>query len=67
MRTSLKYLSADTGYTPSQQKLNNLGSVVTNLEGELTLQAESYHLLMKKCKQLKESNKLLIQSNQQLS
>ena len=50
MRTSLKYLSAGTDYTPSQQELNDLRGVVTNLGGELTLQAESYRLLMEKCK-----------------
>ena len=67
MRTSLKSLSADTGSTPSQQELNDLRGVVTNLGGELSSQAESYRLVMEKCKQLEESNKLLTQSNQQLS
>jgi len=67
MRTSLKCLSADTGSTPSQQKLNDLRVIVTNLGGELPSQAESYRLLVEKCKQLEESNKLLTQSNQQLS
>jgi len=67
MRTSLKCLSAGTSSTPLQQELNDLRDVVTNLGGELTLQAESYRLLIEKCKQLEESNKLLSQSNQQLS
>ena len=67
MHTSLKCLSTGTGSTPSHQELNDLRSVVTNLGGELSLQAESYRLVMKKCKQLEESNKLLTQSNQQLS
>ena len=67
MRTLLKCLSVGTGYTPSQQELNDLRGVVTNLVGELTSQAESHRLLMEKCKELEESNKLLTQSNQQLS
>ena len=67
MRTSLKCLSAGTGSTLSRQELNDLKGVVTNLGGELSSQAESYWLLMEKCKQLKESNKLLTQINQQLS
>ena len=67
MHTSFTCLSVDIGYTPSQQKLNDLRGVVTNLGGELTSRAESYRLLMEKCKQLEELNKLLTQSNQQLS
>jgi len=67
MHTSLKCLSAGIGYTSSQQELNDLRGVVTNLGGKLTSQAESYRLLMEKCKQLEESNKMLIRSNQQLS
>jgi len=63
MRTSLKCLSAGTGYTPSQQELNDLRGVVTNLGGELTSQAESYWLLMEKYKQLEQSTP----SNRQLS
>ena len=59
MRASLKCLSAGTGSTPSQQELNNLRGIVNNFGGELTSQAESYRLLMEKCKQLEESNKLL--------
>ena len=51
----------------SQQELNDLRGVVTNLGVKLTSQAESYRLLMKKCKQLEESNKMLTQSNQELS
>ena len=64
---SLKCLSAGTSSTPSQQELNDLRGVVTNLGDELTSQAECYRLLMEKCKQLDESNKMLTQSNQQLS
>jgi len=60
-------MSAGTGYTQSQQELNDLRVVVINLGGELTSQAKSYLLLMEKCKQLEESNKLLTQSIQQLS
>ena len=67
MRTLLKCLLAGTGYTSSQQELNDLRGVVTNLGGELTSQTESYRLLMEKCKQLEKLNKLLTQSNQQLS
>ena len=66
MRTSLKCLSASTGYMLSQQELNDLRDVVTNLGGELTSQVESYRLVMEKCKQLEESYRLLTQSNQQL-
>ena len=67
MRTLLKCLSVGTSSTPSQQELNDLRGVVTNLGGELSSQAESYRLVMEKCKQLEESNKFLTQSNQQLS
>lgn len=56
-----------SGSTPSQQELNELRGVVTNLGGELSSQAGSYRLVMEKCKQLEESNRLLTQSNQQLS
>ena len=41
MHTLHKWLSAGTGYTPSQQELNDLRSVVANLGGELTSRAES--------------------------
>ena len=67
MHTSLKCLLVGTGFTQSQQELNDLRGVVTNLGGELTSQAETYRLVMEKCKQLEESNRLLTQSNQQLS
>ena len=61
--TSHIWLSAGTGSMPSQQEMNDLRGVVTNLGVELTSQAESYRLLMEKRKQLEESNQLLNQSN----
>jgi len=67
MHTLLKCLSAGTDYTSSQQVFNDLRGAVTNLWGELPSQAESWQLLMEKCKQLEELNKLLTQSNQKLS
>jgi len=50
MRTSLKCLSVGIGSTPSQRELNHLRGIVTNLTGELTSHAESYRLLIEKCK-----------------
>jgi len=58
MHTLHKWLSPGVGYTPLQQELNDLRGVVTNLGDELTSQAESCQLLMEKCKQLEESNKM---------
>jgi len=66
MHSSHTWLSVETGYMPSQQELNDLKGVGTNLGGELTSQAESYWLFMEKYKQLEESNKILTQNNQQL-
>ena len=45
--------------------------MVTNLEGELTSQAEMHWMLMEKCKQLEESNQIMSQQmmsmNQQIA
>jgi len=61
------WLLAGIYYMSSQQELNHIRRIVTNLGGELTSQAESYQLLMEKCKQLEKSNQLLTQINHQLS
>jgi len=43
---------------PSEDALNDLMGVLTNLGGELTLRAEDYHMLMKKYKQLAGFNQI---------
>ena len=67
MYNSHERLLVGTGYMSSQEELDDLRGVVTNLWGELTLQAKHYRILTEKYKQLKESNKMLSQSNKELS
>ena len=67
MYTSHKWLLSCIGFVSSQQELNDLMGVVTNLGDEVTLQAKNYRMLMGKYKQLEESTKMLSQSNKELS
>ena len=56
MYTSYRWFSVGIGYVSSQQQLNDLRGMVTNLGSEITSQYEMNRMLMEKYKRLEEFN-----------